>query len=116
MAQALYVDVQVPAAITEGLRRRGIDVVTSQEDGTREEDDATLLARATELNRVLFTQDNDFLRIAAGCQQSGRPFRGVIYAHQQRVSIGRLVEDLELVLTCCSEEELENRVTYVPLS
>jgi hypothetical protein len=27
-------DVHVPAAITEGLRRRNVDIVTSQEDGT----------------------------------------------------------------------------------
>jgi hypothetical protein len=29
----LYMDVHVKAAITAGLRRRGIDVVTAQEDG-----------------------------------------------------------------------------------
>src|SRR5207302_1334872 len=28
-----YMDVHVPRAITEGLRLRGIDVVTAQEDG-----------------------------------------------------------------------------------
>lgn len=37
-------DVNVPAAITSGLRRYGIDVLTSQEDGTREWDDDALLA------------------------------------------------------------------------
>ncbi len=31
MAQALYMDVHVPSAVTEGLRRRGVDVLTSQE-------------------------------------------------------------------------------------
>jgi Domain of unknown function (DUF5615) len=116
MALALYMDVQIPAAITEGLRRRGIDVLTSQEDGTREEDDATLLVRATELERVLFTQDSDFLRIAAEWQQTGRAFPGVVFAHQQGVSIGPLIEDLELLLTCCGINELESRVTYLPLS
>ena len=29
-------DVHIPAAITAGLRLRDIDVLTSQEDGTRE--------------------------------------------------------------------------------
>jgi hypothetical protein len=29
----LYMDVQIKAAITAGLQRRGIDVVTAQEDG-----------------------------------------------------------------------------------
>jgi hypothetical protein len=34
MPLSLYMDVHVPAAITAGLRRRGVDVLTSQEDGT----------------------------------------------------------------------------------
>jgi hypothetical protein len=29
----LYMDVQVPRAITEGLRVRGVDVLTAQDDG-----------------------------------------------------------------------------------
>lgn len=44
-----YMDVHVPAAITEGLRRRGIDVLTSQEDNTRQVDDEALLTRVVPL-------------------------------------------------------------------
>jgi len=45
----LYMDVHVKAAITTGVRRRGIDIVTAQEDGSQRLEDAPLLARATEL-------------------------------------------------------------------
>ena len=38
MARAFYMDVHVPSAVTEGLRRRDADVLTSQEDGTQESD------------------------------------------------------------------------------
>src|SRR5215510_8696037 len=62
MGVPLYFDVHVPYAITLGLRLRGVDVLTSQEDGTREVDDDVLLDRATALGRVLFSQDKD-LRI-----------------------------------------------------
>jgi predicted nuclease of predicted toxin-antitoxin system len=65
MAQALYMDVHVPSAVTGGLRRRGVDVLTSQEDGTREAHDVVLLERATDLGRILFTQDDDLLAIAS---------------------------------------------------
>jgi hypothetical protein len=41
-------DVHVPAAIARALRIRGVDVLTSQEDGTRTLTDASLLDRATE--------------------------------------------------------------------
>jgi len=76
MAQAWYMDVHVPSAVTAGLRRRGVDVLTSQEDGTREADDAALLQRATDLGRVLFTQDDDLLAIASQWQQEAREFAG----------------------------------------
>lgn len=63
MALSVYMDVHVPAAITFGLRRRAIDVLTSQEVGTRRETDETLLERASELGRILFSQDTSIGRI-----------------------------------------------------
>ena len=36
----LYLDVHVPAAIAAELRRRGVDVLTAQEDSTTELDGA----------------------------------------------------------------------------
>src|SRR5207248_3061348 len=89
MPLAVSMDVHVPLAISQGLRRRNIDVLTSQEDETTERDDDSLLARASELGRLLFTQDEDFLRIAAQWSQAGRPFVGILYGHQQGASLGR---------------------------
>jgi predicted nuclease of predicted toxin-antitoxin system len=108
-------DVHVPVAVTEGLRRRGIDVVTSQDDGTRGMADDELLQRATDLQRVLFSQDQDFLQITAEWQQEGRLFAGLVFAPQQGISIGRCVDDLELVAQCYSDEEIANQVIYLPL-
>ncbi|MCI0334522.1 MAG: DUF5615 family PIN-like protein [Planctomycetes bacterium] len=102
-------------SITAGLRRRGIDVHTSQEDGSDQWPDDRLLERATVLGRVLFSQDDDMLRVAADWQRQGRSSSGVIYAHQLSAGIGTLVKDLELVLSCCTANELANRVTYLPL-
>jgi predicted nuclease of predicted toxin-antitoxin system len=64
VAISLYADVHIPQAITEQLRRRGVDVLTAIEDGTTELPDDKLLERATFLGRVLFTHDirfNDLL-------------------------------------------------------
>jgi len=115
MTLAIYMDVHVPAAMTAGLRRRGIDVLTSQEDGTARSSDAELLERAGALGRVLFSQDDDLLRLAAEWQRQGRASSGVIYAHQWSAGIGRLVDDLEPILSCCTSAELANRVIYLPL-
>ena len=43
MSLSVYMDVHVPFAITEGLRRRKIDVLRSQDDETTEVDDESLL-------------------------------------------------------------------------
>ncbi len=57
MAIALYMDVHIPQAVTDQLRRRGIDVLTAFEDECQELPDDQLLLRVTQLNRVLFTQE-----------------------------------------------------------
>jgi predicted nuclease of predicted toxin-antitoxin system len=67
-------DQHVHQVITNGLRERGVDVLTAFEDESSELADAALLARATELGRVLFTQDKDFLAIARTHQIRGVPF------------------------------------------
>ena len=64
MTIALYMDVHVPQAITEQLRRRGIDILTAFEDGTEQLPDDQLLLRVTELKRILFTQDIRFRVLA----------------------------------------------------
>jgi len=68
---SLYVGVHVPRAITVGLRLRGVDVLTAQEDGLSRAPDDVLLERPTELGRVLFSQDEDLLAEAARRQREG---------------------------------------------
>jgi hypothetical protein len=115
MIAGLYMDVHVPSAITEGLRRRGVSVLTSQEDGTREADDDVLLSRSTSLNRLIFTQDEDFLKLAPRWKSSGTSHAGIAFARQTGPSIGQLIEDLELLVQCATEDELRDRVIYMPL-
>jgi hypothetical protein len=115
MISGLYMDVHVPGAVTEGLRRRGVNVLTSQEDGTRREADDSLLTRATQLNRLLVTQDEDFLCLAASWQAADRHFTGIVYAAQLHVTIGRFIEDLELLASCATAEELESSIVHLPL-
>ena len=115
MSIALYMDENVAKSITEGLRRRDVDVLTVREDGLSGEPDPTVFDRATELQRVLFTQDDDFLAEGNRRQVEGVSFSGVIYAHQRNVSIGKCVQDLEIIAKACSAEEFADRVTYLPL-
>lgn len=115
MALAFYLDHQVPRAVAHGLQLRGIDVLTAYDDRRSEAADPAILDRATELRRVLFTQDDDFLVEAAKRVCDNVPFCGVIYAHQMRVSVGACVRDLELIAKACRAEDLVNIVLFLPL-
>ncbi len=79
----------VPKAVTEGVRRRGVDVLTAQEADMRGATDKAHLELAMEAGRVIFTQDADFLRLHA----AGVSHAGIVYAPQRR-PIGQLVRGL----------------------
>ncbi len=115
MSVRFYADVHVPFAISVELQVRGVDILTAQADRTTQLDDPALLARATDLARVLFTQDDDLLRVANAWQQHGTLFGGVVYGHQLRVSIGQCVADLELIAGATTPDEWTNRVEFLPL-
>jgi rRNA-processing protein FCF1 len=108
-------DEHIHKGITDGLRQRGVDVLTVQEDGRTGTPDPLVLDRATELQRIIFTQDQDFLAEANRRQVEGMSFAGVIYAHQRLVTIGDCIRDLEIIAKASDLEDLANRVQYLPL-
>ena len=85
MSISLYFDHQVRLAIAEGLRQRGVD------------------------------QDDDFLAIAAQWLREGKPFAGLVYAHQLSITVGQAVRDLELIAKTLDPEDMRNRVEFIPL-
>jgi predicted nuclease of predicted toxin-antitoxin system len=97
MSLKLYMDDNVRREIVDGLRRRGVDVLTAFEDGADRLPDPQLRDRATAQERVLVSHDEDMIREEVRRQRSGDAFVGVIYAHQLRVTIGQCVNDLELL-------------------
>ncbi len=115
MSLSFYLDHHVPMAIAAGLRQRHINVLTAQDDGRADWDDDRLLERALELGRVVFTQDRDFLVLAADWQRQRREFAGMVYGHQLRVTIGGAVHDLAIIATLISLDEMRNRVEFLPL-
>jgi len=81
MTIALYMDEHVRLAVTKGLRMRGVDVLTVQEDERAGYPDDILLDRATELQPVMFSQDQYFLAEANRRQAAGIVFSGVLYGN-----------------------------------
>ena len=115
MTVALYMDVHVKSAVTRGLRTRGVDVLTAQEDGTTRVADSLLMDKATTLGRVLFSQDKHLLAEAHHRQKGGRHFSGLAFAPQRKVTVGKLVDDLELLAKTSDPVDMANRVEYLPL-
>ncbi len=79
MGEAIrHMDEHVPRAVAEAMRRRGVDVLTAQEAGLTGIPDVEHLAIASSRNRVVVTQDADYLRLHA----AGIHHRGVAYVPQ----------------------------------
>ena len=107
-------DENVHYAITRALRRRDVDVLTVQEDEMRGRPDREVLDRATQLGRIVVTEDDDLLKEASLRHQNGDFFAGVIYAPHS-LDIGRSVESLELIAKLEEPDDYNNRVVYLPL-
>ena len=70
--------------------------------------DEAHLALALDLGRVLFTQDTDFLRLAA----SGRPHAGIVYARQHN-SVGAIIQGLMLIYQLLSTDDRLGHIEYL---
>jgi hypothetical protein len=114
MATPLYMDAHVPWPITDQLRRRGVDVLTAQEDGTDRLPDDQLLDRASSLGRVVFTHDIRFRFLAETWIQQGRAFAGLLFGHPLQGTIGQFVRDLELIGKASDPADWANAVEYLP--
>lgn len=114
MPLAFFMDVHVPWPITNALRTNGIDVLTAFEDGTTQSSDEELMERSVQLDRVIFTQDDDFLVIAADWQSRQIEFPGVVYAHQLRVTDAECIRDLSLLSTR-ETDAIRSQVVFLPL-
>jgi len=115
MPVGLYMDVHVPMAITEQLRRRGVEVVTANELSHNRLPDSELLTLTSRMGRVLFTHDIRFRVLAEQWQREEKSFGGLLYGHAEGASIGQYVQDLELVAKASEPEEWRGVVGRLPL-
>ena len=113
MSLGLYMDVHVPLPITRGLRRRGVDVLTAQEDKTTRLSDPELLRRARELGRILFSQDEDLIVEAVRCQRGRERFATVIFSRQLDLSIGRCISDLESLAKAAEPDDAQGQIIFL---
>jgi hypothetical protein len=109
MAIRFHLDEHVDPSIATGLRRRSIDVTTTAEAGLLGASDDAHLAFARRQRRVVFTQAQDFLRLGA----SGVEHAGMVYNQQGTRTIGQIIEFLELIDVCMTQEEMFGHIEFV---
>ena len=104
-----HLDEQVKSVIARELRRRGVDITTTVEAGLRTQSDEAQLDFICREKRVLFTQDDDFLRVAS-CTND---HPGIVYCKQGTRSTGQIIESLILIYEVYSPTEMVGRVEYL---
>jgi uncharacterized protein with PIN domain len=103
-----YLDEHVPNAVAEGLRRRGVDVLTVQAAGRSGMADPQQLSFALAEQRVLVTMDSDFLVIAS----RGVVHSGIAYANPNS-SIGELIRAIILLYDVLAPADMMNHVEFL---
>jgi len=104
-----HLDENVPNAIANGLRLRGVDVTTSKVAGLLEATDIKHIEWAKDQQRVIFTTDDDFLRLAS----SGAEHAGIVYCHQRQRSIGDMVRGLVALWRANTAEEMVEQIHFL---
>ena len=103
-----YLDEHIHSAVADGLRRRGIEVLTVQQARKTGLADREQLAFALDIKRVMVTMDSDFLVIAS----EGVSHAGVAYASPGK-SIGELIRAIVLIHDVLTSADMKNHVEYL---
>ena len=109
MPLLLLFDEHASYDIMDGISLRGIDAISVQQAGIRSAIDESILDLAIRLGRVIYTHDDDFLRIDA----TGVSHAGVIFHREKKYTVGRAVEELEIACKIFDMDEMRNRVHWL---
>jgi hypothetical protein len=104
-----FMDQHVPRAVSQGLRRRGIDVLTAQDAGRCGLTDAEQLRLATAEGRVVVTFDSDFIAL----HLTGVPHAGIAWCPEQKYGVGQLIQALLLLHGVLDADDMRNHLEYL---
>ncbi len=62
---------------------------------------------------VIFTHDDDFLRLAHDWLKQGKEHEGIIYVHEQKYSVGECIRHLMDYALALKAEDMKNRVEFL---
>ena len=111
----LYVDEDASeTAVVDGLRARGLDVVSTVEANRFTSSDPDQLAYAMQEERVLYTFNvSDYARLHKEYMTVGHEHCGIVAIPDQRISIGEKIRRIMDFASFTSAEEMRNRMEYL---
>lgn len=103
--------------IVRGLIRRkpDVDIVRVQDVGLSGADDPAVLEWAAQQKRVLVSHDVSTLSKYAHERVAARQRMPGLFEVSTSLSLGRVIDDLLLIVECSFEDEWEGQVRYLPL-
>jgi predicted nuclease of predicted toxin-antitoxin system len=104
-----YTDENVKTDIALDLRTPQIDVITTPEAGTMGLKDEEHLAYALSTNRVIVTQDSDFIVLAS----RGKAHAGIVYYKPQTRTTKQILRGLLRLYEQLSAEDMHNRIEFL---
>jgi Domain of unknown function (DUF5615) len=113
----LLIDENFDQRILRGLQLRvpSLQYMVVQETVLAESPDPELLQWAAENHHVLVTHDRTtMLRAASRRLRSGQKVAGLVVVKKE-ASLSRVIDDLVVMLECCTEAEMENQVVFIPI-
>ncbi|WP_200836771.1 DUF5615 family PIN-like protein [Rubripirellula obstinata] len=98
----------MPKAVAEGLRLRGRDVTTTNEVGLLGASDPEQLSFAHKNGRVIVTQDDDLLTLAA----EGSEHSGIVFWTAKR-AMGQLIKELDALCYELSAKDMLGQIRFL---
>lgn len=91
------------------MRMHGVSVTTTVDADLRTADDSAQLRFAVSEQRVLVTQDSDFLEMAKALPEHA----GIVFVTGGKRTIGEIVRWLLLVYEVLTPAEMSNHIEYI---
>ncbi|MBI4551908.1 MAG: DUF5615 family PIN-like protein [Candidatus Latescibacteria bacterium] len=109
---ALFLDEDLPLALSIPLRKRGYDVIHAQELERKGRSDADQLRYAVHEHRCLWSWNvKDFVRLHNEYVQTGQDHWGIIVSKQRPV--GEALRRILRLLQTFSQEAMRNRLEFL---
>ncbi len=105
---AFYTNESVNVAVAEGLKRRGVRVISARDVGNLGLSDEEQLNYAAKNNFVIVTHDDDFLTMAITYDH-----KGIVYVHQQKYGVGDLIRKLKSLWDVAEQADFRNHVEFL---